>query len=107
MKPEEVTEIVEKIGNAKSVKELDTLEFKELALKLREITFECVCDKLTQSEASAIIEAFENGKPFKAFKNLVSLRKGTISPSGQNTPSAGFLLENKAANIAWVYCYFI
>ena len=106
MKPQEVKETVITIAKAESVKELDNPDFKRKIERLRNTTFKCLYEEIDKNEELAIRDAFQKGDPVAALKNLISLRKGKHTASGQNS-SSGFALENKTSNIAWVYCYFI
>ena len=101
MKPEDICSTMKKFTTAKSVKELDTPEFKGKMELLRDTTFDYLHRKLTSSENTIILKAFSSGDPVTALKSLIKFRKGSKSP---NIP--GFLLESKT-NIAWVYAYFI
>ncbi len=100
MKPDEICSIMRKFSSAKSIKELDTPEFKVKMESLRDITFEYLHRKLTSSENIIILKAFSSGDPVNGLKNLIKFRKGSKS-------MPGFALETKTSNIAWVYAYFI
>ncbi len=72
----EITETILKIGNAKSVEELDTEESCFQAKKIAETLLECSKKIVPEPELSEILSAFRGGGSSKAHLRLIELRSG-------------------------------
>ena len=108
MKPEKITKTLEKIGNAHSIKELDTEEFKEQMGQLADTTFQYNQNRVPEPEKSKIGAAFLSGDPCRALKRLVDLRRGSEGVGRfASGIRKGFELENPESTIVWVYRWLL
>ena len=110
LKPEEIRSILEKLRNAKSIKELATAEFREQMRRQFETAHLCLLRQVPEPESREIAAAFLEGDSTAALQRLVELRSG--SESHQNSSAANVVdtsidIEDTKKHFSWVYRHFI
>ncbi len=83
----EITETILRIGNAKTVQELNTEDLSEQTKKIADTLLECSMTKVQEPELSDILSSFRKGAPSKAHLRLIELRSA-ISIFDQSSQSS-------------------